>query len=273
MTHTANPLAASLRRIAALIFRYATLLLRSPPRLLETMYWSMINTMFLGYLNLFLLQSKGSGAPVSFHLILGASLLLELFIRPQISFIIVFMEEIYARNIAQLYVSPLRTHEQLIGYTAIMLLRLAIGVLPAIFLCQFLFGYNLFSLGVWFIPFAFNLVFSGAVCGIFLMSLLLRFGQSAEWFGWMLGWFFIPFMGVYYPLEILPEPMRLIGAALPPSSIFEGLRSFASAGAVEPALLLKSFCLNCLYLALALLVFARTLHGARQRGTLLSLNE
>ncbi|HVY12926.1 MAG TPA: ABC transporter permease [Alphaproteobacteria bacterium] len=263
---------ASLNRIWALVLRYAMLLKGSPPRLFETIYWPTLNILFLGFLNLYLMKRLGSQA-VNFNMILGGTILLEFFLRPTMALLLGFVEEVYSRNIAQLYVSPLHAHEQLLAYGFIMLLRLIIGLVPALFICDWLFGYNILELGWWLLPFTLNLVLAGSVCGVLVISLLLRFGQSAEWFGWMLSWLFIPFLGVYYPLDILPGFMRVIGQALPPSYVFEGLRQIAQHEAVSWSGIAASFGLNALYLGAALCVFYATLRGARKRGALLSLSE
>jgi ABC-2 type transport system permease protein len=263
---------SALRRIYALVLRYMMLLKGSPPRLFETIYWPTLNILFLGFLNLYLMKRLGTEA-VGFHMILGGTILLEMFLRPSMGLLLAFVEEVYSRNIAQLYVSPLRAHEQLLAYGAIMMLRLVIGLIPALFICFWLFGYNVLDLGWWLVPFAINLIIGGSICGLLVISLLLRFGQSAEWFGWMISWLFIPFMGVYYPVDILPEFMRWIGIALPPTYVFEALRQLSTQHTVEAATMLKAFGLNALYLALSLAVFYTTLRNARMRGGLLNLTE
>jgi ABC-2 type transport system permease protein len=262
----------SLNRIYALVLRYIFLLRRSFPRLIETMYWPTINIMFLGFLNLYLMKRLGSDQ-VNFAMILGATVFLEFFLRPSMGLLLAFVEEIYSRNIGPLYISPLRAHEQLTAYVIIMLFRLFIGLGPALLICAWLFGYNILTLGWWLVPFMVNLIASGCVCGFLVMALLIRFGQSAEWFGWMLSWFFIPFLGVYYPVDILPPVMRVIGQALPPSYVFESLRHLANGEAPSLSALATAFGLNVLYLAGALWVFYATLHDARKRGSLLHLAE
>lgn len=262
----------SLRRIYAIVLRYVTLLLRSPPRLIETIYWPANNMLLMGFLNQYwfsFLQLPAS----AFHALLGATFLLEFYLRAQMGLMLVYVEEIYARNLPQLYASPLRPHEHIISMIIIMLLRLGVGISPALLLAWLLFGYNFFALGFWVLPIIACLVLFGIVCGLLVMSLLLRFGQSAEWFGWMLGWAFVPVMGVYYPLDVMPEPLRLIGQALPPSHIFGVLRAFSEGGGITLPPFLAAFGLNVLYLGAALFIFFRSLKGARQRGSLLNLNE
>ena len=266
-----NPVILSARRIYALIYRYCTLLLHSIPRLVETFYWPIINTMLLGFMNYYLLKQRGM-SEMTFHTILGATLLLEFFIRSQFSFMLVFMEELYSRNLGQLYTSPLRGWEQLCAYVITALLRTS-AVIPAIILCNYLFGYNILSLDEWLLPFVFNMLLAGTTFGILIICLLIRFGQSAEWFGWMFSWAFIPFIGVYYPLDVLPLPLQWLGHAIPISVIFESLRTFAAGGVVDGNAIIQATLVNLLYLAGAVAVFFWTLKGARVRGNLLNLNE
>ncbi len=262
---------ASLRRIYAVVLRYALLLRGSPPRLFEAVYWPTLNILFLGFFNMYLLQRLGAKA--DYTLVLGASILLEFYLRPNISLLLAFVEEIYARNIVPLYTSPLRGFEQLLAYTAVMLLRLAVGMIPAVAVCGFLFHYNLLAHGWGMLPLLLNLIVSGAVCGFFLIALLIRFGQSAEWFGWMLGWFFIPFMGVYYPLDILPGWMHVLGLILPPSHVFEAFRALAAGTGGIGSLMLTASALNLVWLAASVATIFLTVRGARKRGNLLHLHE
>jgi ABC-2 type transport system permease protein len=269
---TSAELTLSARRIYALIYRSLMLMWASPPRLIEAIYWPTLNMLLMGFMNSYLFRVLGLGE-MSFHLILGATILLEFFLRAGVSMLLVFVEEIYARNVGQLYASPLRAYEQILAYVIIMVLRLIIGLLPAILLCALLFGYNIFALGPWFLLFAFILVGSGLAWGIMLICLLLRFGQGAEWFGWMLGWFFVPFIGVYYPLSVLPDPMRWLGEILPPSAVFEALRQISSGQTPPLSAFVPAILLMFLYIVLASLVLRFTLKSARIRGSLLNLNE
>jgi ABC-2 type transport system permease protein len=270
MSQNSTILAA--RRIYALIFRTVSLMVNSMPRLFEAMYWPTLNMLMMGFMTSYLMKAMGM-QELSFHVILGATILLELFLRAGVSMLLTFVEEIYSRNIAQLYASPLRGHEQVIAYVVLMLLRLAIGLFPAVIFCALIFGYSLFSLGLWLAPFALILVTSGLAWGLMLICLLLRFGQSAEWFGWMLGWVFVPFIGVYYPIEILPDAMRWVGMALPPSYVFEAVRTLSAGGTPSLSMLGGAFGLACLYVAGGGLVFRHTLKNARKRGSLLNLSD
>ncbi len=266
-----NDLILALRRIYALVYRTLTLLLKSPPRLIEAAYWPTLNMLLMGFTNNYLLHAMGL-PQMNFHLILGATILLEFFLRSGVGILITFVEEIYARNIGQLYASPLRAHEQVIAYATLMLFRLFIGLTPALIACYFIFGYNIFTLGPALPLYALILITSGLAWGMLLMCLLLRFGQSAEWFGWMLGWFCVPFIGVYYPRAILPPVMQAVGAVLPPSYVFENLRLPAGTPP-EWSVLWGAFALAVLHVLIACVVLRQTLKGARQRGGLLNLSE
>lgn len=266
-----NAVLLSMRRIYALVYRYCILLVHSFPRLMEGFYWPIINTLLLGFMNYYLLKQRGLGE-INFHTILGATLLLEFFIRCQFSFMVVFIEEIYSRNLGQLYTSPMRGWEQLCAYVLITLIRL-LSLIPAILVCAGLFDYNFLSIGPWLAPFILNMCLAGVTGGILIICLLIRFGQSAEWFGWMFSWAFIPFIGVYYPISVLPAPLQFLGHVMPISIIFENLRSIASGSAVDSSAILYATCANLVMLLMAGCVFFITLRGARRRGNLLNLNE
>src|SRR5918997_1493579 len=66
-----------------------------------------------------------------------------------------------------------------------------------------------------------------------LGAVVLRFGPASEWFVWPFPALVSPFAGVFYPLSTLPPWMRLVGRALPPSYVFEGMRAIISGGAAS----------------------------------------
>jgi hypothetical protein len=59
---------------------------------------------------------------------------------------------------------------------------------------------------------------------------VLRFGPASEWIVWPIPAFLTPFAAVFYPVSTLPEWMRQVAYALPPSYVFEGMRAVVSGG-------------------------------------------
>ena len=137
----------SLHRIGAMILRYWYLLLSSWPRLLELMYWPILQVITWGFLQSYIAQNAGFFARAGGTLI-GAVILWDILFRGQLGFSISFLEEMWARNLGNLMMSPLKPIEFLLALMAMSLIRLALGVIPMTLLALYVFDFNFYGLGL-----------------------------------------------------------------------------------------------------------------------------
>ena len=105
-----EPIAFSPQRIFAMVLRYWYLLRSSWPRLLELIYWPAVQMMMWGFLQLYVSENSGFFAKAGGTFI-GAVLLWDILFRGQLGFSISFLEEMWARNMGNLMMSPLRPGE------------------------------------------------------------------------------------------------------------------------------------------------------------------
>src|SRR5207244_11390602 len=105
--------------------------------------------------------------------LIGAVILWDILFRGQLGFSISFLEEMWARNLGNLMMSPLKPIEFLLSLMAMSLVRLAIGVIPMTLLALFLFHYNFYGIGLPLIAFFCNLIFTSWSVGIFVSGLVL----------------------------------------------------------------------------------------------------
>lgn len=263
---------ASWRRIGAMVRRYAVLILGSVPRMLELAYWPFMQVLMWGFLQTHLANATSLFANAA-GLLVGSVLLWDILVRGQFGFSLSFLEELWSRNLGNIIMSPLRPHEYVASLMLISMIRLMVGVLPAIFLAYVFFGFNLFSLGLPLAAFFANLVFFGWAIGLTSNGLVVRYGLGAESIVWVAVFSFLPLSCVYYPLATLPEWLQPVSAALPSTQVFEGLRALVIDGTFQPSLMIKAFALNILYCSAAFLGFLHFLKQARIRGTLMQLGE
>ena len=167
MSELAVPRGIAAHRIGAMILRYWYLLLSSWPRFLELLYWPVMQIITWGFLQTYISQNAGFFARAGGTLI-GAVILWDILFRGQLGFSISFLEEMWARNLGNLMMSPLRPIEFLISLMIMSLIRLAIGVIPMTLLAMFFFDFNFFHLGLPLIAFFCNLVFTSWAVGIFV---------------------------------------------------------------------------------------------------------
>ena len=80
--------------------------------------------------------------------LIGAVLLWDILFRGQLGFSISFLEEMWARNLGNLMMSPLRPAEFVAALMVMSIMRLAIGMVPVTLLAIAFFGFNLWALGL-----------------------------------------------------------------------------------------------------------------------------
>jgi ABC-2 type transport system permease protein len=262
----------SLARVYAMIIRHWYLLRASWPRLLEIVYWPAVNLMTWGLVQTYVQQHSGFFANAA-GLIIGAMLLSDVLIRSQQGFSFAFLEELWSRNLGNLLMSPLRPSELLASLMVVSLIRLAIGMVPVSLVAIALFDFNIWSLGGVLALFFLNLILTGWAIGIVIAGILLRQGMGAESFAWTVIFAIIPITCVYYPVATLPAFLQPLAWSLPPTYVFEGMRSALISHAFRGDLMAMAFGLNVVAIGVAIFVFYRLLASARRQGSLLSTGE
>ncbi len=262
----------SFRRIGAMILRYWYLLLGSWPRFIEIAYWPTVQMILWGFISQFF-YTHSSWVAQAFGVLLAAVLLWDTLFRAELGFSVSFLEEMWSRNLGQLFVTPLRPYEFVLALMGMSMIRTVIGVLPAMFLAIPLYHFSIFELGLPLIAFFVNLMISGWAVGLFVISLILRNGLGAESLAWLLIFAVAPISGIYYPVDSLPGWLQPVAWALPTSHVFEGMRAVLIDGVFRTDLFLSAVGLNLLYIAIGTATFLYIFQVARRRGLLLQIGE
>ncbi len=264
---------ASLRRIWGLMYRHLALYQRSWPRMLELAYWPVLQMCIWGFTASFLRARMGNSAIMAGSALLGGVLLWEVTLRSQMGVSISFMEEIWSRNLGHIFVSPLRPQEMIAALIGMSIIRMLLGVMPAILLAWAFYAFNLFTFGLVLVLFFINLMIMGWSVALAVVSLILRHGAGAEALAWGVMFGLAPFSAVFYPVSVLPRAILPVALALPSAHVFEGMRGILLDGVVRWDHLAAAFGLNLFWLAAASLLFSRQFHQARVRGALVNMGE
>ena len=185
----------------------------------------------------------------------------------------VFLEELWSRNLGNLFVSPLRPSELIIALASISMMRTLIGMLPAALLAIPFFGVSVFDMGFPLLGFFLNLVLTGWAISQFVTGILIRYGLGAESLTWVLPFLIAPFSCIYYPLSTLPDWMQSIAVFIPTTYVFEGMRALLLDEVFRTDLMIKGFSLNIAYLIAGVCVFFASFKAARRHGLLLQSGE
>jgi ABC-2 type transport system permease protein len=263
---------ASLRRIRAVLRRHAYLILKSWTRIVSMMYYPTVTMVVWAFVTVYLAPTNNflRDAPGFF---IGAVLLWDVLFRGQLGVSLTFIEELYARNLGNLFVSPLTLPEFIAGQLAMSVVRALIGVGGACVFAYLLFRFSVFTFGFPLIAFFVNLLMFGWGIGLAMSGMIMRLGLGAEELAWAAIFVVAPISGVYYPIAVLPRWMQAIAWATPSAHVFEGMRGVL----LRHEFLWNEFwaaaALNVVYLALGAAVFGWAMRYARNHGTLLQMGE
>lgn len=257
-------------RILALSARYLMVMRRSIPRMLDLFWWQTVAVFVWGFLTIYLNRFAPEG--FSFiALLLGGLFFWELFNRSQITVSMSFLEDVWSRNLMNLFVTPLRLWEFLASVILVSFAKTLVALVMMAGLTAIFWHFNVFTFGVYLIPFGALLFIFGWSMGIFTTALILRFGHSAEFLAWSLPVIVQPLSAVFYPIDALPSFLRPVALLFPSTHVFEGMRTVLKTGVFDAGQAFIALALDIAFLVLALLFFQYMFRLARNRGLLVRL--
>jgi ABC-2 type transport system permease protein len=265
-------IAASARRCFAMMLRYVYILRGSWPRIIELCYWPLMQMVLWGFITEFL-RTNSSWVAQAAGALIGAALLWDVMFRGQLGFTISFLEEMWSRNLPNLFVTPLRPYEFVLALTGMSVIRTLLGTIPAALLAILFYRFSIFDLGLPLVGFFANLMMLGWAVGLVITAIIMRYGLGAESLAWMAMFALAPVSGVFYPIATLPEWMQPVSWALPSAYVFEGMRAILVDGVYRADYLVTALVLNLGYLALGGAVFLWSFHVSRRDGLLMKVGE
>jgi ABC-2 type transport system permease protein len=259
-------------RIFAMLLRYLYLLRSSWPRTLELLYWPTLQMLIWGFMSQFLYQNS-SYVFRAFGVLLAAVMLWDVLFRGQLGLSILFLEEMWSRNLGNLFATPLRPYEWALAMVAMSLVRVLIGVAPAALLAIPLYHYSIFAMGLPLIAFFCLLLAMGWGMGLAICALILRHGMGAESLAWLGVFVLAPVSAVYYPVSILPAWLQHLAWVLPSTYVFEGMRAVLFTKSFAVGYLFRAAGLDLVFLVLGAALFLLAFEDARRRGALVQMGE
>jgi ABC-2 type transport system permease protein len=254
------------RTISALVLRYLFLYTRTPMRLVELVFWPVVDLVVWGNVTVFIQANSDAKFGEFILFFLGAMILWDIMFRAQQGVAISFLEDVWTRNLLNVFVAPVRTIEYVSATFIVGLLRITVTAVVLSLISWFGYSFNIFQLQWWLIPFFFNLMLFGWSLGMISTALILRWGQAAESLAWAI--FFQPVVAVFYPVDKMPAWSQPIAWCFPPTYIFEGMRDVMKTGTMNWNFLWSAVGLNIVFMALAGWLFLWILNLTRKRGLL-----
>jgi len=258
----------NLQRVGVMVLRYVFVYRRSPVRLLEVVFWPTMGLLVWGFLTTFIQRAGEGDLPRLITFLIGAMICWDILFRAQQGVALSFLEDVWARNLLNIFCAPVRLREYVLATFLFGLMRVSVTLMFLSFLAWVFYHFNFFSLGLALIPFIANLLVLGLTIGIITIAIVLRYGHGAEPFAWALPFLLQPFSAVFYPVNVLPEPMQKVAWAIPCTYVFEGMRAVIGSGVIPWDGLAWAIGLNIAYLVAAMGLLLHMFNLARDRGLL-----
>lgn len=255
----------SLTRVRALYVRQFYLIRDNPVRLVQIFAWVFFDIVLWGFLTKYLGNLVGERIQFT-PLFLGAILIWNFVTRTMHGIATGFFEDVWSRNFLNVFGSPVSVGEYIMALVLVGITTAVGGLLWMMLVAWIFFGFSVFAYGWLLVPFLLILFLTGIALGIGSVALVLRLGPSAEWLIWPIPEVLSPFVGVFYPVATLPLWLQFVARLLPPSYVFDGVRSLVFGYPFAPHALLLAIVLALAYIALAYLAFRGVYRLAIRRG-------
>ena len=254
-------------RITAVVYRHGYEARRNFNRVTETLYWPVQNIFLWGFLTNYLIRHNGLRPGLGNDLV-GAAILWGMFNAFQRDLAMGFMEELWARNLLNLFSTPLSISEYMAGLLLLTFLKAAAGFLLAALIAWSCYAFNIFPILPAFLPSLFNLFLFSFSVGLLITGLMIRFSGKVNTLAWSFAGLLMPLSCVFYPVASLPEWIRPVALGLPTTQAFEAMRLLI----IQHQFSLEHFecglLLNIVYLTLSLLAFRALFSAAKSKGFL-----
>jgi ABC-2 type transport system permease protein len=261
----------SFNTVSALVLRYLFLYTRNPVRFVELIFWPFVELLMWGFLTVYLQKQGAGNFPSAVTFLIGGMILWDVLFRSQQGVAISFLEDVWTRNLLNVFVAPVRTVEYVVATCMVGVLRVAVTLLVLTVVAALAYGFKLTDLGFALLPFLGNLLIFGWCLGMISTALIMRWGQAAESLAWAVPFFIQPLAAVFYPVSVLPAWLQPIAMTLPCTPVFEGMRTVLAGQAIPWSAIEQAVLLNLIWGAAAGLFFAANLRYVRKTGLLVKV--
>ena len=238
---------------------------------MDIFFWPVTELLVWGFLSRYL-EGTGLGGVNVVTILLGALIFWDLLSQSQRAVSVVFLEEVWERNLLNIFVTPLKISEFLVSTVLIGLARIMLVGVVITIMAFFLYQFNIFQLGFALIPFVVNLLLFGWAIGLFATAIILRFGSAAQVLAFGLTFLLQPFSAVFYPVSALPQMAQYIAYLLPSTHVFEGMRQVINTGVFSWQQLGWTIIANVVFISLILWFFYSMFANVKEQGRLMKLD-
>ncbi len=253
------------QRVWAVVLRHLRLTIRDFGHLATLFYWPLLDMLLWSFTGRWIQSAQAATPNIGLVLVIGM-FFWQIINRSGFEIALCLVEELYSYNIVNLFSTPLRLREWIVAAIILSLITAGIVGLYCFCLIKLVYGIELSYLVPKIIPFIIPLFLSGSWIGFMTSIPVIYIGVRAQALVWIMGWLFAPFIGAFYPLEVLPSWAQKISYCLPMTYIFEGMRAYFLRQESPLHYLCGSLLLSFFYNGIFILLFAYTFKKSKQYG-------
>lgn len=256
----------SLAPMWAVALRHMRMWKRDPNYLLGGLYWPILDILIWGFLGAWIQKSQMAGFQNYEAVALLGILLWQVVGRGCNYIAAALSEELWSNNVMNLFSLPLRTVEWMGGVMIFYGVMISITTSSCMLVMLMLYDVSMWYIISTFLIFAPPLVFSAIWVGFTCLQIIATFGKRGVELGYIMIWFFLPFSGAYYPIEVLPAWGQAISACLPMSYVLEGMRAYLMYSQNPTSYLIKGYVLGIVYATVAVIMFVYCFNRSKEKG-------
>lgn len=249
----------SIERIYSQFYKNILTLFDNFFRIMDTTIWPL--TLLFAFT---FLASSLNDSPETITLVILGMVGWQVVQQTQMGMGVTFMDEFWSNSLTHLFVTPIKLWEFVVGGILTGIVKSLIVIVLFLATATFVYGTQipdpaLFAAGLFF------LFIFGISIGLLNLALMLPRGENAIFVVWTIPDILIVFSGVYYPLEILPEPIYSLALLLPSSHAFNLIKQTAGFATADWTALIV---LSAIWLIGAWLLAAHAFRYAKKTGKL-----
>jgi len=242
---------------------------KRPFHLFEILFWPLLGLISVGLLARFLdLEAR------LVQFVLVGVVALNIVQVSQIDMAYVVLYSIWNRSLKHEMAAPVNVLHLVVGSWATGILHaflvfVFLNVFSAMAFRVHLLQAGFFPLGVLFV----GLVLFGCAVGTAVCAMAFHLGGRAHVGATFLVSILTVLSGIYYPIDVLPQPVQLLSLLIPLTYFLEYVRGCYGFPVTCSKPLLWGFLLTMGYNLLSFFLLSLSIRAARQKGTLLELSE
>jgi len=256
-----------LHRINAVIERHIYESRHNFDRVVDMIWWPVLDIVMWGFFTVYLAHSNHL-QPNLISCLLVAIILWGTFYSFQRDMAIGFIDELWCRNLVNLFSTPLTLSEYMAGLITVCVLKVIVGLLAAAAIGWAAYSFDIFPWLPQFLPYIANLMLFALALGIAITGMIFRYSTKIQALAWSFAGLLMPVSCVMYPMSSLPKWLQDIAWMLPTAHSFEGMRQVLAGKGFSPLHFWWGAGLNLVYFAIAIGFFTWIYEKARSRGLL-----